>query len=226
MPVLTYILTAVAAYLLGSIPTGYLVAKAKGIDIRKVGSGNIGATNAMRVLGKPAGIFVLLMDAAKGFLACKILPPIIFDLMTPPSPSGLAMFFQTEPTDIQTQLFVLAGIFAVLGHNYTCWLKFKGGKGIATTAGVFLALAPWAVLVALIVFIVAVLATRYVSVGSIAAAVALPLTVWIMSPQNLLLGSVTTALGALAIYKHKSNIQRLRAGTENRLGQKKAEGVK
>jgi glycerol-3-phosphate acyltransferase PlsY len=223
---LTYILTAVAAYLLGSIPTGYLVAKAKGIDIRKVGSGNIGATNAMRVLGKPAGIFVLLMDAAKGFLACKILPPIIFDLMTPPSPSGLAMFFQTEPTDIQTQLFVLAGIFAVLGHNYTCWLKFKGGKGIATTAGVFLALAPWAVLVALIVFIVAVLATRYVSVGSIAAAVALPLTVWIMSPQNLLLGSVTTALGALAIYKHKSNIQRLRAGTENRLGQKKAEGVK
>jgi len=226
VPVLTYILTAVAAYLLGSIPTGYLVAKAKGIDIRKVGSGNIGATNAMRVLGKPAGIFVLVMDAAKGFLACKILPPIIFDLMTPPSPSGLAMFFQTQPADTQTQFFVLAGIFAVLGHNYTCWLKFKGGKGIATTAGVFLALAPWAVLVALVVFIAAMLATKYVSVGSIAAAIALSLTVWIMSPQNLLLGSVTTALSALAIYKHKSNIQRLRAGTENRLGQKKAEGAK
>jgi glycerol-3-phosphate acyltransferase PlsY len=108
----------------------------------------------------------------------------------------------------------------VLGHNYTCWLKFKGGKGIATTAGVFLALAPLALLVGLIVFILAVLVTRYVSVGSIAAAIALPVTVWIMSPQNLLLCSVTTALGALAIYKHKSNIQRLMAGTENRLGKK------
>jgi glycerol-3-phosphate acyltransferase PlsY len=108
----------------------------------------------------------------------------------------------------------------VLGHNYTCWLKFKGGKGIATTAGVYLALAPWAVLVALIVFILAVLVTKYVSVGSISAAIALPVTVWLMSPQNLFLGIVTTALGALAIYKHKSNLQRLRAGTESRLGKK------
>ena len=115
----------------------------------------------------------------------------------------------------------IAGIFAVLGHNYTCWLKFKGGKGIATTAGVYLALAPWAVLVALVVFILAVLLTRYVSVGSISAAAALPVTVWIMSPGNIFLGIVTTALGALAIYKHKSNIQRLMAGTENRLGNKK-----
>jgi len=109
----------------------------------------------------------------------------------------------------------------VLGHNYTCWLKFKGGKGIATTAGVYLALAPWALLVALVVFIVALVLTRYVSVGSIAAALALPATVWILTPHNVLLGIVTTALGALAIYKHKSNLQRLRAGTENRLGQKK-----
>ncbi len=225
MPVLTYILIAFGAYLFGSIPTGYLVAKARGIDIRKTGSGNIGATNAMRVLGKPAGIFVLLMDAAKGYLACKILPPIIFALLTPPS-SGRAIFFQTEPDDIQTRFFVLAGICAVLGHNYTCWLKFKGGKGIATTAGVYLALAPWAVLVAGIVFVLAVALTRYVSVGSIAAAVALPLTVWVWSPQKLLLCLVTTALGALAIYKHKSNIERLRAGTENRLGQKKPEGAK
>ena len=119
----------------------------------------------------------------------------------------------------------IAGIFAVLGHNYTCWLKFKGGKGIATTAGVYLALAPWAVLVGLVVFILAVLLTKYVSVGSIAAAIALPATVWIMTPHNLFLGIVTTALGALAIYKHKTNIQRLMAGTENKLG-KKSEGVK
>ena len=108
----------------------------------------------------------------------------------------------------------------MLGHNYTCWLKFKGGKGIATSAGVYLALAPWAVLVALVVFIFAVLLTRYVSVGSIAAAIALPVTVWVMTPDNRFLGIVTTALGVLAIYKHKSNIQRLMAGTENRLGQR------
>ncbi len=207
MPVLAYILTALGAYLLGSIPTGFLVAKAKGIDIRSVGSGNIGATNAMRVLGKPAGIFVLLMDALKGYGAvwlCNLF---------------LHLFTSTPDASYETH-FIVAGIFAVLGHNYTCWLKFKGGKGIATTAGVYLALAPWAMLIALGVFILAILLTKYVSVGSIAAAVALPVTVWVMTPHNLFLGIVTTALGAMAIYKHKSNLQRLRAGTENRLGRK------
>ena len=220
MPVLAYIIVALAAYLLGSIPTGFLVAKAKGIDIRAVGSGNIGATNAMRVLGKPAGIFVLVMDVLKGYFACKIFPPLIFNWLAPHF-SGLFVYFQNEPAELQMKFFVLAGICAVLGHNYTCWLKFKGGKGIATTAGVFLALAPWAVLVALVVFILAVVLTKYVSAGSIAAAIALPATVWIMSPDNLELGIVSTALGVLAIYKHKSNIQRLMAGTENRLGKKK-----
>jgi len=219
VPVIVYIAIAFGAYLLGSIPFGFLVAKAKGIDIRSVGSGNIGATNAMRVLGKPAGIFVLVMDALKGYLACAILPALIFNTVAPHF-SGPSAFFQTEPLELQTRLTVLAGICAVLGHNYTCWLKFKGGKGIATTAGVYLALAPWAVLVALIVFILALLLTRYVSVGSMSAAVALPVAVWVMTPHNLLLGIVTTALGALAIYKHKSNIQRLMAGTENRLGKK------
>jgi glycerol-3-phosphate acyltransferase PlsY len=221
VPVLAYILTALGAYLLGSIPTGFLVAKAKGIDIRKTGSGNIGATNAMRVLGKPAGIFVLLMDALKGYVACAFLPPLIFNWLAPHF-SGLYVPFQNEPVELQTRFFVLAGVCAVLGHNYTCWLKFKGGKGIATTAGVFLALAPWALLVALIVFILAVLVTRYVSIGSIVAAIALPVTVWVMTPHNLLLGIVSTALGVLAIYKHKGNIQRLMAGTENRLGRKKS----
>ena len=220
MPVLAYILTALGAYLLGSIPFGFLVAKAKGIDIRSVGSGNIGATNAMRVLGKPAGIFVLLMDALKGYAACAWLAPHIYDWLAPHF-SGLFVPFHGEPVEFQLRFYVLAGVCAVLGHNYTCWLKFKGGKGIATTAGVYLALAPWAVLVALVVFILAVLITKYVSVGSIASAVALPATVWILPPHNLLLGSVTTALGVLAIYKHKSNIQRLMAGTENRLGQRK-----
>ena len=212
MSFLIYLGAALGAYLLGSIPFGFLVAKAKGIDIRSVGSGNIGATNAMRVLGKPAGIFVLLMDALKGYVACTWLVSLVFRCFT------------FAPEHVET-LRIVAGICAVLGHNYPCWLKFKGGKGIATTAGVYLALAPWALLIALVVFIVAVVVTRYVSVGSIAAAIALPVTVWVMPPHNLFLGIVTTALGVLAIYKHKGNIQRLMAGTENRLG-KKSEGAK
>jgi glycerol-3-phosphate acyltransferase PlsY len=212
-PIVIYFVVALGAYLLGSIPTGFLVARAKGIDIRKAGSGNIGATNSMRVLGKPAGIFVLLVDVLKGFAAVAWLPILI-----------LKIFSKTQ-IDLET-LRIVAGIFAVLGHNYPCWLKFKGGKGIATTAGVFLALAPWALLVALVVFILAVALTKYVSVGSIAAAIALPATVWILSPHNLFLNIVATVLGALAIFKHRKNMQRLMAGTENRLGKKKSEDAK
>jgi glycerol-3-phosphate acyltransferase PlsY len=216
-----YILTALAAYLVGSIPFGFLVAKAKGIDIHSVGSGNIGATNAMRVLGKPAGIFVLLMDVLKGFGAC-FLGVLIYSYYFHQF-NGLHSTSDSIPFPSQEgedHFAIIAGIFAVLGHNYTCWLKFKGGKGIATTAGVYLALAWPAVLIGLVVFVLAVLLTRYASVGSIAAAIALPVTVWVMTPHNLFLGIVTTALGLLAIYKHKSNIQRLMAGTENRLGKK------
>ena len=214
-----YLIVALSAYLLGSIPFGFLVAKARGIDIRSVGSGNIGATNAMRVLGKPAGILVLLLDAFKGYAACALLPALIFNWLAPHF-SGLFIYFQNEPVEFQVKLKVIAGVCAVLGHNYTCWLKFKGGKGIATTAGIYIALAPWPLLIALGVFILAVVLTRYISVGSITAAIALPVAVWLMPPHNLLLGLVTTALGALAVYKHKSNIQRLMAGTENRFGKK------
>ncbi len=203
---LACIIIVVAAYFLGSIPTGYLAARAKGIDIRTVGSGNIGATNAMRVLGKPAGIAVLLLDALKGYAAVWLCPTLI-------------RLFNGPGADLET-LRIVAGIVAVLGHNFTCWLKFKGGKGIATTGGAYLALAPLAVVVALAAFIVAVLLTRYVSVGSIAAAVALPAAVWCLPEHNLFLGSVTTALGAMAIYKHKSNLERLMAGTESQVGQK------
>jgi glycerol-3-phosphate acyltransferase PlsY len=219
VPALCYIVVALGAYLLGSIPFGFLAAKAKGIDIRSVGSGNIGATNAMRVLGKPAGIVVLLLDAFKGWGACALLAPFIFHLCQTHSP-GTGNLAGEPPA-----LPVIAGVCAVLGHNYTCWLRFKGGKGIATTAGAYIALAPWPLLFALIVFILAVALTRYISVGSMAAAAALPVAVWIMMPHNLLLGVVTSALGAMAIYKHKSNIQRLIAGTENRFGRKK-ESVK
>jgi glycerol-3-phosphate acyltransferase PlsY len=206
VPFIIYILTLLGAYLLGSLPTGFLVARARGIDIRTVGSGNIGATNAMRVLGKPAGIFVLFMDAFKGYAAVWICEKILPGLNAPDSVA------QADP--------IVAGIGVVLGHNYTPWLKFKGGKGIATTAGVYLALASGPLGIAFVVFALALLLTRYVSVASMTAAIALVVSVWIWQPQNIFLGIVTAALGALAIYKHKGNIQRLIAGTENRLGKK------
>jgi acyl phosphate:glycerol-3-phosphate acyltransferase len=199
---------AVAAYLLGSIPTGYLVARAKGIDIRTVGSGNIGAANVLRILGKPAGIFVLVADGLKGFAACAWLADLVIWL------------FAAGPDQIEN-LKIVAGIAAVLGHNFTCWLKFKGGKGIATSAGVYFALAPLAAGIALGTWIIVFALGRYVSVASIAAAVALPAAVW-LTKDNLFLGIVTTALGLLAIFKHKGNIQRLLNGTERRLGQKSA----
>ncbi|MGH7951271.1 MAG: glycerol-3-phosphate 1-O-acyltransferase PlsY [Limisphaerales bacterium] len=205
MPTWSYIIVAVAAYLLGSIPTGYLIGKAKGIDIRKSGSGNIGATNSYRVLGKPAGIFVLLADCAKGFVAVCVCNLIL-------------KMFNMPDAGVEAHRIV-AGIFAVLGHNYTCWLKFKGGKGIATTAGVYLALAPVALGIALALFILAVLTTRYVSVGSIVAAIVLPIAVW-FTAENLFLRIVTIALGAMAIYKHRGNIRRLLNGTESHIGKK------
>jgi glycerol-3-phosphate acyltransferase PlsY len=206
VPVLSYIIIAVAAYFLGSIPTGFVVAKAKGIDIRKVGSGNIGATNAFRILGKPAGTFVLIVDGLKGYAAAAWL-------------SGLFSHWLNIPADHAKTLQILAGICAVLGHNFTCWLNFKGGKGIATTAGVYFALAPLAVGIAIATWTIFTLASRYVSVGSIAAAVALSAAVW-LTQSDLLLGIVTTALSALAIFKHRKNIQRLMNGTENRIGKK------
>jgi glycerol-3-phosphate acyltransferase PlsY len=200
-------MVAVAAYLLGSIPTGFLVARARGIDIRTVGSGNMGASNVFRTLGKTAGVVVLVVDGLKGYAACAWLC------------NGLLTLLGVSTVD--SELYrILAGIAAVLGHNFTCWLKFKGGKGIATSAGVYLALAPWPLLIALAVFILALLATRYVSIGSISAAVALPAAVWILPPHNLLLSIVTTALGLLAILKHRGNIKRLLSGTEQRFGQK------
>ena len=206
MPFLSYIVTAIAAYLLGSIPTGFLVAKARGVDIRTVGSGNMGATNVFRILGKPAGILVLIVDGLKGYAAAAWVCDAVLNI------------FIVHNSSLETH-HIVAGIFAVLGHNYTCWLKFKGGKGIATTAGVYFALAPLAVSVAVVTWIALALLTRYVSVASIAAAVALPVAVW-LTKDSVLLGIVTTALGALAIFKHKKNIQRLMEGTENRFGKK------
>ena len=204
-----YVLVAVLAYLLGSIPTGFLVGKAKGIDVRKVGSGNIGATNAFRIFGKAAGSFVLLADALKGFLACKILA------------AGIAqMWAASDMATLHEQLPIIAGVSAVLGHNFTCWLKFKGGKGIATSAGVLVAWVPWALLIVFVTWLVVFGAGRYVSLASIAAAVVLPFAVWGTGGGATFI-FITSALSALAIYKHKPNIRRLLDGTENRVGSNK-----
>ena len=206
MEIFSYIVTALAAYLLGSIPTGYLVAKAKGIDIRSVGSGNIGATNVFRILGKPAGIFVLVADALKGFLAVWLT-------------QEFSPHFNIAAGHLEMHL-ILAVVGAILGHNYTCFLKFKGGKGIATSAGVLMALAPAAFVVVLTVFILVVFVSRYISLGSITAAFCLPFAVWFFNGSKTMVG-IMAALGALAIYKHKANIGRLLNGTENRFGKKK-----
>lgn len=212
MQFLSYALIAVAAYLLGSIPTGFLVARAKGIDIRKAGSGNIGATNALRVLGKPAGILVLLVDALKGWVAVSVVAMLIVEQFSPPAVLGGDRVFAK----------IVASLFAVLGHNYPCWLGFKGGKGIATSAGVLTALVPWALVIILSVWIVLIAVTRYVSIGSLAASATLPFATWVTT-RDWTLTVVTGAMGALAIYKHKGNIQRLLNGTEPRFGQKKPE---
>ena len=209
MAAYAYIAVVVGSYLLGSIPTGFLVAKGRGIDIRTVGSGNIGATNVFRYLGKPAGVFVLLADALKGWLAVVGL-------------SRLAALWLYPAADSQSRewLAVCAGISAILGHNYTCWLHFKGGKGIATSAGVLVALIPWALVIVLSLWIVVFLVSRYVSLASIAAAFALPFAAW-LTHQSLTTVIVAGVLGGLAIYKHKANIRRLLNGTENRIGGKK-----
>jgi glycerol-3-phosphate acyltransferase PlsY len=204
-----FIITALIAYVLGSIPTGFLFGKARGIDIRTVGSGNIGATNVVRSLGKPAGAAVLLADAAKGWLAVSVVAPLM---------SGLF----GVPGDHLTQdwLRICAGLAALLGHNYTCFLSFKGGKGIATSAGVLLALVPYSLWIILAVWIVVFALTRYVSLASIAASLTLPVATW-LTGQSLALILVTTGMTLLAVYKHRANIQRLLNGTETRMGAKK-----
>ena len=204
---MTYLLVAIVAYLIGSIPTGYLMAKAKGVDISSVGSGNIGATNVFRILGKGPGIAVLLIDALKGFMPARILPGVFLH--------GVGM---NEPR--YQQLALVAGFFAIIGHNYTCWLRFKGGKGIATSAGVLIAWVPMALLITLGSWIIVFAVSRYVSLASVAAAFVLPFAVWRTDGRNHMIG-IATVLSLLAIYKHRANIKRLIDGTENRIGKKK-----
>lgn len=205
----SYFLTAVIAYFIGSIPTGFLMARARGVDIRSVGSGNIGATNVFRILGKGPGIVVLLIDGLKGFIPAKFIP----------------MLFVTQVTGSESRylyLAVVAGFCAILGHNYTCWLRFKGGKGVATSAGVVIAWVPMAFLIALVAFLIVFAVSRYVSLASIVAAVVLPFAVW-GTDRRVFMIWIAAVVSVLAIYKHRANIQRLMAGTENKFGKKKVE---
>jgi len=190
---LNEILLLAGAYLLGSIPTGLLLAKAAGVDIRTTGSGNIGATNVYRTLGRSVGIATLVGDCLKGLL------PVL-------AAKYLGM----------TELWVaLAGLAAFLGHVYTVFLGFKGGKGVATALGVFLGISPLSVLVALGIFIACVATSRFISLGSIVAAAAMPPIVAILDGRPPFV-VVTLVIAILVIWKHRENIQRLRAGTENR----------
>ena len=193
-----YNLLLVLAYLLGSIPFGLLLAKLfGGSDLRKSGSGNIGATNVARVVGPAAGILTLLLDAAKGALAVWLVGRL----------SGQS-----------ATLIMLAGVVALLGHCFPVWLKFKGGKGVATALGVFLMLAPLAALGAALFFLLVVLLWRYVSLGSVSAAAAMPLLVYFLwapghaPPLVVIFG--TLFVSALVIFKHHANLQRLVDGTE------------
>lgn len=196
----------ITAYLLGSIPFGYLVVKlTSGADIRETGSGGTGATNVTRKAGKGAGIVTLVLDALKGFAAV-----------------WLARWLTGETGT--SWIVASAAVLAVIGHCFPVWLKFKAGKGVATGLGVFLAIVPWAVLAAIVLFVVIVWRTRFVSLGSIAAAAFIPLWTWIVhtwvEPVSSFIPILVAlcASSAVIIAKHAENIRRLLAGNENKFG--------
>jgi acyl phosphate:glycerol-3-phosphate acyltransferase len=188
-----------AAYFLGAIPIGYLIAKLYGVDIRKRGSGNIGATNVNRELGKVPGIITLVLDIAKGILAAQ-----------------LAQIFGF---DTAINLAPVLGLCAIVGHCFSPFLGFRGGKGVATALGVFLVIAPLQTVVAVILFALILGASRYVSLASISAAVLVPLLIyaWEWRPENDPTLAASIAASVLIIWRHRENIQRLLTGAEHKI---------
>jgi acyl phosphate:glycerol-3-phosphate acyltransferase len=183
------------AYLLGAIPFGYLLVKWKtGADVRAAGSGNIGATNVMRTSGRGAGVATLLLDIAKGYAAVWIAGRL----------TGQDVLWMS-----------LAALAVMAGHAYPVFLGFKGGKAVASFVGAFLCLTPWALAVETIVFVVVVVWTRHISMGSIIGAATLPLAVWLVIKAPWPAVAASGVAGAFVIYRHSSNIQRLRLRTEN-----------
>ena len=206
---ITVLLIPAAAYLLGSIPFGLILGKMFGAaDVRKEGSGNIGATNVARVAGPLAGVLTLVLDAAKG--------------------AATVLLAGRYSNDSATWMMI-AGLAALVGHCFPVWLKFKGGKGVATAAGVYLALCPAAFLGGLILFILVVVFWRYVSLGSIAAAAAMPLLLYFLwaphhaSPPIISFGALAVAI--LIVYKHDANLQRLVEGAEPKFSFSKKKDV-
>ncbi|HEX9879338.1 MAG TPA: glycerol-3-phosphate 1-O-acyltransferase PlsY [Candidatus Binatia bacterium] len=182
------------AYLLGSVPTGFVLGHLMGVDVRRSGSGNIGASNVGRLLGWKPGLITMLADVAKGLFPVVVAVHLNFDA------AGQA----------------LTALAAFLGHLYPVFLKFRGGKGVATALGVTLGLAPWVALVLLPVFLVIVWATRWISLASLSAAVLAAPAVWIFSYQAPVLWAMI-AIGILIVWRHRENIRRLLAGTESKL---------
>jgi acyl phosphate:glycerol-3-phosphate acyltransferase len=200
---------AAAAYLLGSIPTGYLLVRLfRHEDIRSVGSGNIGATNVLRTVGKGLGAATFLLDVLKGCAAVWL---------------GAAMAAVLAPGMPRRDAEALGALFAVLGHMFPVWLKFRGGKGVATGFGVFLVAAPWAALAAITVFAIVLALSRYVSLGSILAAGCFPVFAWFLvkGERPLFFIAVQATVAGLIIVKHHQNVRRLLAGTESRFGARK-----
>ena len=203
---LVYGVAVLAAYLVGSIPFGFLIGKMRGVDVRTVGSKNIGATNVYRTVGHGWGFLAFFCDFLKGLL-----------------PTLAAKIVAARSGDATLEYLPLAvGVTTVAGHMWTCFMRFKGGKGIATGFGMLVALVPWLVLVAFGIFVVTVWISHYISLGSILAAAFLLVAVWfpILGTQgwrNLPQSILVAFVAAFAIWKHKSNIQRLRNGCENKI---------
>ncbi len=197
---------AIVSYLMGAVPFGLLVARLKGVDITKVGSGNIGATNVFRSVSKPLGVLTFVFDALKGWLPAWFFPAWA-------TAAGQA----SDPS-----LGVLYAVAAIAGHTWPVYLKFKGGKGVATSAGALIGIAPKAVAVGLVVWLLLMIITRYVSVASIAAAAAVAVAGWkFYAHDGLKLPMALTLLAVLIVWRHRGNIRRLAAGTEHRFGKPK-----
>lgn len=200
---MTPTLALIAAYLLGGVPFGYLLVRLKtGQDVRDMGSGNIGATNVLRTTGRAFGILTLLLDIAKGWFAVWIMGRLVNN-----DPAWMAA----------------AGVAVVLGHAFPIFLKFQGGKAVASFVGVALALAPLALLAVVIIFVLVVVRTRFISLGSILGAALFPLAVWLLYHPAWQVMLAVTFCGFFIVWRHSANISRLRAGTENvfRFGGKK-----
>jgi acyl phosphate:glycerol-3-phosphate acyltransferase len=200
----------ILGFMLGGIPFGYVAGRMKGIDIRQHGSGNIGATNVFRVMGKKWGSVVFVLDFAKAFLPVLILKYALVNQFAEST---------VLPDDL---LKIIFGATIVCGHNFSPYMGFKGGKGMASSAGFIFALFPWSGLVCVLGFAVAFFTTRYVSLGSIVASVLLPISTVFFYPQQYWLWALALFLGLMSLVRHRSNMQRLWAGTENRAGAKKS----